>query len=104
MQNIAASPSESSIPQKQLRIFVNGSAAAAHTHMARGCNGNCLHQFFDPSTSLFSLGLIVERITMNWFSVSNQKGAPRVTAIPVNNHPTIAKSIPIQRHGSSQLL
>jgi hypothetical protein len=35
---------------------------------------------------------MVERTTMNWFRVSNQKGAPRVIAIAVRSHPATANS------------
>src|SRR5947207_14639175 len=44
---------------------------------------------FGASVPLFSLGLTVERTTMNLFSTSNQNGAPRQTANAVSSHPKI---------------
>src|SRR5207302_11358981 len=44
-------------------------------------------QSFDFSSGLFSFGLTVERTTMNLFSMSNQKGAPREIARAVSNQP-----------------
>src|ERR1700730_3784249 len=47
-------------------------------------------QFLDFSSGLFSCGLIVERTTINLFSMSNQNGAPKETAQAVMNHPSKA--------------
>lgn len=42
----------------------------------------------EPSSWLFSCGLTVERTTINLFSRSNQKGAPRETAMAVISQPS----------------
>lgn len=42
---------------------------------------------FDFSSPLFSLGLTVERTTMNLFSTSNQNGAPSMMARMVTSQP-----------------
>src|SRR6185312_442865 len=47
-------------------------------------------QSFDPSVLLFSSGFTVERTTMILFSMSNQKGAPSVTAKAVRSQPISA--------------
>lgn len=45
---------------------------------------------FDASLWLFSLGLMVDRTTMNLFRTSNQKGAPSMMAKAVTNQPMTA--------------